>query len=1026
MLVGHKFDQIQASHLIPRLAMNLVMGMPEYFPGEHLQTAQIIATGTANVMTPECLKLIFYKVSNNIVERWKADDFENLYTILSRTGLLGAIDSLRRARQQDLTIRAFMDNLFRDLIMFICYNKRMVNTENPKTLVKWLFSLDQDPNIEFRTSPIKMALEHAILSRQVDMIELLLKAGAVVGRNLGSSNPRSIMSLVLPHCIWDNEQAHIIRLVLDHYKALTSEEILHAAILLQDERVFEQALEIGANISLPIGTLTVDFTSVRSSVVKEETALSTAAAVSIHATNKVFDLLQNQSQAIKAASFITADVFISAACAGNADIISFLHKVNPIGFKRNTRGVTPLEVAIKQGHQEACQLLFQLYHQSSATLLLIPILAGRLDILRYLLANGLGVNLTAKQADIDACWVLVPNRCFCCEFQIYKNDEPPTVLEFFLRGIPFRKDFYDGIKLLVQWGAIFPDEAIIQLSNAGYDDILSAALDAGGDPNVQDKFGGSALAWALRKKNTNCVQLLLERGAELQTLTSEVFEALVPEHVCNIQGECGGYDPCLRALLLKYWTKVFDASKDIMFYIDAALIAQDDARLKSAFSELPTYYSPSSLCSAVLVENHGAIDFLLNNRSLQESQDLLEGTAVGLAAMLGNLPLVRNLVAQLQKPETALLPFYATGSSFKFSYDEGLYITRSQIFWHMASDENGGYGAFDSLSQGSPLALATSYQGTAGVLELLSNGYQPDDITWARAFSADTTDCLKELMGYNLRVRSLQLPLLTLSPLLRYAIQHGMKEAVVWLIEIGADINQNEIVQFMGRSPLQLTIALGHLNIAESLLRSGSNVNAAPSFYGGVTALQITAIEGHIGLTKQLLDAGARVNARGSRGRGRTALEGAAERGRLDMVELLFHHGALTTGPGIFQFIRAIHFAEGEGHHATAALLRRSREWTLEDTHAYDSMCATCRYYFSEPRPSGKLCHACDGGYTRGRYCCDEIHVPENDCCHCYTEDEESIFKLKIQEEEESESEEEIDKEEGVESEEGLESTDDD
>ncbi|KAF5532224.1 hypothetical protein FMEXI_12536 [Fusarium mexicanum] len=978
------------------------MGMPEYFPGEHLQTAQIIATGTTNVMIRECLKLIFYKISNNMVSKWNADDFENLHTIISKTGLLGAIDSLRRAQQQDLTIRAFMDNLFRDLILFMCYNKRALNMESPKTLVKWLLSLGQDPNIKlFTPFSISTALEHATLSRQVDIIKPLLRAGAVVGRNCGSPNYRSIISIVLPSRICDNEGAHILRLFLDHYKVLSAEEILHAAILLEDERLFQQALDIGANISLPIETLTVDkFSPIKSNVVKEETALSTAAAVSIHAASLVFDLLQNRNQVIKASSFITPDVFVSAACAGSADIISFLHEINPVGFSSNARGLTPLEVAIKNGHEEAYQLLFKLYGQSSATLLLIPIFTDQLEILQYLLENGLDVNLTTKEVDISTCWFLLPdylsNRFSYC---IYKQ-KSPTVLELLLSDSRVRETRKHAIELLVSSGAFVRGEAILESSIATHNDILFAALDALGDPNIQHLCVNSALPSALRSKNIKWLRLLLERGAELQTLTSQVIEALVPEYVCNIQGKRGRCDPSFRALLLEHWANIFDTSKDSVLDIDAAIIAQHDARLKNAFSEFPTYYSPSSLCSAVLVENHWTIDFLLKNRSLQAPHDTLEGTAVGLAAMLGNLPLVRKLVTQLQKPETAILPFLASRSSFAFTRENGLDITSSHTFWHRHPSEHVDfYGSTRRrLFEGSPLALAASYRETAGVLELLSHGYQPDDITWARALS--TQDGLKTLMDYNLRVRSLELPLSTFSPLLMYAIKHGMGEAVVWLIELGADINENDVLQDTSRSPVQLAIEFGHLTVTETLLRSGSNVNAAPSFVAGVTALQSAAIGGHIGLVKQLLDAGARVNARGSRWFGRTALEGAAERGRLDMVELLLHHRALTTGPGRFQFIRAIHMAVRNGHYATAALLRQSREWTDEDIHTYDSLCADCKCSFSEPRTISHICDASDHTDAPGRYCCDEIHMPEDDCYRCYTEDEESRYELKTQEEE--------------------------
>ncbi|CCT76134.1 uncharacterized protein FFB20_15648 [Fusarium fujikuroi] len=1023
LLLGHKSDQSQLSHLIPKLAMNLVMGMPEYFPGEHLQTAQMIATGTTNVIMPECLKLIIYQVSNDMILLWKADDFENLYTLISRTGLLSATDSLRRARQQDLSTRAFMDNLFTELIRSICYNNTMMNMENPRTLVKWLLSSGQDPNIKF-AKPDNMftALEHAIFSRRIDLIEPLLKAGAVASRSWNSSSHQSIMRVVLSDRVCNRELARIIRILVGHYKTLTAEETLHAAILLQDERLFKQALDNGADISLPIETLSESFMRENLNAVKEETALSAAAAVSMHATRVVFDLLQTRNQAIKAASFITPDVFISAACAGNADVISFLHGIHPIGFRTNMHGVTPLEVAIKQGHQEAYQLLFKLYRQSSATLLLIPIFTDQLDILQYLLSNGLDVNLTTKRDDIDACKFLLRSRLLVWHFPVYDQDKSPTVLELLLRVVLSSHDWNDGIKLLLRSGAFFPAEAILRLSRAGHDDILSAALDAGVDPNVQNCFGDSALALALRSENTNCVKLLLEKGAELRTLTSEVFETLVPDHICNIEGQRSVCDPPLGELLLEHWASIFNASKDSLLEIDAAIIAQHHSRVESAFSEMPTYYSPSSLCSAVLVESHWVIDFLLNNRPLQRPHFILEGTAVGLAAMLGNLPLVRKLVTQLQKPETALLPFFKPSSRLPFQHYEGFHITSSHIFWYGHSNDDHDGNDFEdfkccnhcSLFIGSPLALAASYRGTAGVLELLSHNYEPDVITWARAFSMDDLDCLKALKDYSLQVRSPQLPPLTLSRLLTYAIQHEMEEALVWLIELGADIHENDLFWYRGRSPVQFAIELGRLTVAESLLRSGAKVNAAPSFKSGVTALQCAAIEGHIGLAKQLLDAGARVNARGSRQDGRTALEGAAEHGRLDMVELLLRHGALTTGPGIFQYIRATYFAELEAYHATAALLRQSRKWTDEDKHMYDSMCAECKFCSSEPRqPRGKRCCACDKIRTQGRYCCDEIHMPEDNCYHYYTEEEESHYDLEILGEE-SEAQEDVELEEVI------------
>ncbi|KAH6954087.1 ankyrin repeat protein, partial [Ilyonectria destructans] len=143
--------------------------------------------------------------------------------------------------------------------------------------------------------------------------------------------------------------------------------------------------------------------------------------------------------------------------------------------------------------------------------------------------------------------------------------------------------------------------------------------------------------------------------------------------------------------------------------------------------------------------------------------------------------------------------------------------------------------------------------------------------------------------------------------------------------------------------PLQSAVGLGNLDInIDCLLQAGPNVNAPPSFFKGTTALQIAALRGQLGLAKQLLDLGARVNARGARESGRTALEGAAEYGRLDMLQVLLHYGALTTGAGRHQFVRAVSFAERDGHCPAADFLRSSREWTDEDADLSESPFFLC------------------------------------------------------------------------------------
>ncbi|RSL70458.1 hypothetical protein CEP53_001859 [Fusarium sp. AF-6] len=190
-------------------------------------------------------------------------------------------------------------------------------------------------------------------------------------------------------------------------------------------------------------------------------------------------------------------------------------------------------------------------------------------------------------------------------------------------------------------------------------------------------------------------------------------------------------------------------------------------------------------------------------------------------------------------------------------------------------------------------------------------------------------------------------------PPLCIAIERKNSQMVQSLLEAGANVNLYHYTLERGRSPLQLAVELGDLDLVSSLMKEAADINAPPSFDGGATALQLAVMKGYIGLARLLLDNGASVNARGAKWNGRTALEGAAEHGRLDMLELLIDHGALDPGIGRCQFIRAVKLATIEGHHTAAELLRQSCEWTEEDEYLFvnedclgleedDEVCCCC------------------------------------------------------------------------------------
>ncbi|SCO87602.1 uncharacterized protein FRV6_11729 [Fusarium oxysporum] len=926
---------IDAPRRISRLAANIGKTMPEFYPGEHLQTAQVLVTSSGIESMIDCLKIVIYQISNNAINQlWDDQQWEATFDLFSRAGLLYTALDLKGVRERSLTVRAFMDNLFRAAINAVTGG--ILSTKNKTReiapgLIKWLLSSGQDPNIcMHNVTP----LERAVIAAQPDLTELLLIAGANPDRACKWSGHRSLMDLALALRPSDNK-LRIIKLLLPH--------------------------TIKRGPSLLASTVKAKYPFYHN------TALNVAAMVDIDTTASILRHIEVQYPSRPTSAFITPDVFIAATSAGNTDVILFLHGVNPIGGSPNLNLITPLQVAVSRGHLGTCQLLLQLYGGLSAALIYIACYYGHLGLLQYLLQNGLSVNEPMASKDAQAC------RALCRGFVgvNVSSGQPVTALQYlwaywtfnpwYIRLDPrhdclgllpdclfsppgsLRSPLYclgsppnclssppDWLELLIGRGAMLPEGSVISFATIWWDKALLAALDASGSANETNP----------NAKQLATIKILLERGAQLRG--GEVFQAMRRRHLD------------LVLLLLHHRARLLDTHENRGPTLDAAIMLNDDKLLERVVAELPGYYDAGSLCAAKV------------------EADRLEGTAVGLAAESGDIQLVRKLLEHLGKPDSALLPFRIE--------DDGL--------WEFNCRSNFWRDKFQKLIESSPLALAVSEgfsvseEDTKGFSELLENGYRPDRLTWLRVQRLDGVPPHP----------------LERMPLLSRCIGGEDKELLHYLLKAGADANEHNrthIARWGGnRSPLLMAVEFGNLDIIDLLLQAGAYINAPPSFFRGATALQIAAIEGNLGLAKQLLDLGARINARGARQCGRTVLEGAAEHGRLDMLQLLLHSGALTTGARQLQFIRAVHFAEQSRHDAAADLLRQSRQWTDEDADLYEKRSPRCgdscfeEFLFDD----GQLGWICLDDENGRAHCCDEIHSAGDECIHDYIEIEDMWY----------------------------------
>ncbi|KAH8805076.1 ankyrin repeat-containing domain protein [Xylogone sp. PMI_703] len=155
---------------------------------------------------------------------------------------------------------------------------------------------------------------------------------------------------------------------------------------------------------------------------------------------------------------------------------------------------------------------------------------------------------------------------------------------------------------------------------------------------------------------------------------------------------------------------------------------------------------------------------------------------------------------------------------------------------------------------------------------------------------------------------------------LQAAMRRGNADIIKLLLSVGADMNAPAYGR-QGRTALQAASESGKVSLVILLLQRGADCNAVAADDHGATALQAAAIAGHLRIVLLLLKAGADIYAPGAKSGGRTALEGAVEHGRLDIVSLLLRNDSNTEGLEL-RCKRAAKLALAEGHVHIHKLLR--------------------------------------------------------------------------------------------------------
>ncbi|KAF5976978.1 Sex-determining fem-1 [Fusarium coicis] len=898
--------------------------IPEWYPGEHEETAQNMLAGPSSKSASECFKLMVYMMSNSMLFQ----DSRHLKFIssLMGNGTLDTLAEFKKLRNESPTIRAFLEKLFQ-LAIRETTSVSMISTgiglSKRLALIEWLLEVGTDPNclcheVIRHSSVLATPIQQAVYGGSIELVQLLLRYRARADIPQCRTNETAFVNLVLDSRGSDAGRFRMLNLLFEN-KFLSQDEMIRAAIELGDTALMLKILQHDPDVT------SYETAWLQPACRRQQThghtylADSSALMMAVQEGGIMADYMLNHLLVrCQPTPAVLADAYIAAAYGGHYNIILRLDELHNSEAICNREGITPLEVAVVGGDPRVCKHLLERYGGASNLLLLVAAELAKIDILQLLIDYGGNPNSPISQNDFKL------YNYFDMDYCGYEL--PSSILNIVIHGDIRNSHMEQSILTLIQNGACLSHGDIAELSRRGFHRCLEAALAVGGNPNDHDGGKRTALQYALDgtwsfsgdgqiTRAFRSAELLIETGAKLNG--GEVVRAI------DLQNKD------LILYLLLHGGTLTDVSGAGKGCLEAEIIAQNDPFLQEALEMQDFPIDAGPFCAAIHQRDWALVGRLFERAHKPTHCHLLEGTAVGLAAKAGQLDILDRLLARFTHPSVLCSAF------LPFRLHEGVMTTIGSYqerlgYWRAPKHQNGSI-----LITASPLTLASLGDDTSGFRELLRRGCSMDRVTWhVLADSHRLYDYLQLLTEFGCGLGSPTEYDAELDTALCRAIKMRRNDLAKYLVEVGADVNEFDLSVSARVSPLQCAVMEGNIDMATYLLETGANINAPPAYNNGATALQFAAIKGYIGFARYLIQLGARVNIRGPSRFSRSALEGAAEHGRLDMLALLIHHGAVTTGHGRQQLVTAVAYAQSMAHHTVAEWLMEKCGWDGADQHA--------------------------------------------------------------------------------------------
>jgi ankyrin repeat protein len=956
--------EIQDTRKFTDLVTVFNFAVPESFPGENLLRAETLSSGPVGDRCHELLKLLIFYISNNF-ERDSPFSASRSFRIIFELAGQQCMPLIELSTCQDMTILSFMENLFNQVLSVILFSNSSDETELHLDVLQWMFKCGFSPDTLFESDLgidlLCRPLQAAVLRDCQALVRLLLRYGAVVDM-CTDELPRSALQLALGQGIkgeyftFHGASDIIIDLLLSEGAGTLPEHAswaLHFAIRQGRLEIVKRICSKGHILGFQLVSneyMTSQVTALTSAAEFDNKKNPDITALSL--LRLILNCIHPNEgdEALIRCPESLPDLMISAAGAGNNDIIQYLIRLGGDVNSRNLHGIQPLHAAVARNRVQTCRLLLNLGADDNAvsfstpTALHLAAVTGDIDILKSLVDSGSDINATvdvrSKSPQLEAMHrCLDYDRNYSNKLSHLKKDIKKNIKRNGSRCTPLRilmhpfidshgeeaQRYQECAIHLLRLGAILPVDAVYNGIYSGNLDCVNLVIQSGGDVNARHpRDFSTCLQAAVHSNHLSIVSSLLQAGANL--MGGELIQAV------------RNANKAMVVELLNHGATL-ETAPDGETILEAAISSGDPEIVDWAFNSALQYskYEPGALCAAVHLAvktaNVSPLEKVLRHRPLGQQPHYLEGTAVTIAASSKcqkAVDVLRNHLPPLgvclfERPMDSLW-----GDGFVFDIPAKAPYTSSTLYpgidfaspiWNDAF-----WRKYFRLHPSSLLFIAVDHDDQKMAAKLFAAGYKASEGCLKRAIEKGNNSIVEMILerGY---LRGLEGGV-KLAPIARAAKCQNL-EMTRLLLQYGLDIE--EVGNYGYRNALQFAVEEGNLELIEFLLNSGANINAKAYAHRGATALQIAAMQGFLGIASLLWNRGANVDAPGAEKHGRTALEGAAEHGRLDMVKLLLCYGVQTTGSGQRQYLRAIKFAEHNRHFVVASLLRSHREWSEED-----------------------------------------------------------------------------------------------